>query len=190
MSYPYNTDKVEPHGYMPDYMRLVKELGPAATVCEVGVMHGGSLAMWQDLFPHGTVIGVDKNPDATWPEGTLRIVAEQDDPGLGDLVREHAPDGCDLIVDDASHIGHLTRATFASLWPLVKPGGIYVVEDWADPWVFPGWMRWPHVDPSLEGDELIDYVPELIGALKDGAAQVTYTYEGLVIIRRKPAQDS
>jgi hypothetical protein len=185
VNWPYSTDKVTPHGYMPDYMRLAGELGPGTTVCEVGVLDGGSLAMWQQVFG-GTVIGVDNNPAAKWPDGTVRIVAEQDDPGLGDLVREHAPDGCGLVVDDASHIGHLTRATFASLWPLVKPGGFYVVEDWADPWVFPDWLRWPQVDPSLAGDELVDYVPELITALKDGAAQVTYTYEGLVIIKRKP----
>jgi hypothetical protein len=180
----FTTDKITPHGYFPDYMRLAAALGPSAVVAEVGVLRGESLVMWQHLFPHGRQIGVDRDPAAHWPGGTIRIVAEQDAPDLQELVRAHAPGGCDLIVDDASHIGHLTAATFAALWPLVKPGGYYVVEDWADPWVFPDLPRWPDVDPSLKGDELTDWVPSLITALRDGASEVTYTRMGLVIIRK------
>lgn len=181
----FRTDKVHPHGYLTAYLALAAALPRDAVVCEVGVEHGASLEMWECLFPDGLVIGVDRNPGATWPEGTRRIVAGQDDPGLAGMVRGHAPDGCHLIVDDASHTGHLTAATFALLWPLVRPGCWYVIEDWADPWVSPHLPRWPDIDPSLAGDELVDFVPSLITALKDGAATVTYTREGLVIIRRE-----
>lgn len=182
----FNTDKVHPHGYLRDYLKLAAALPEDAVVCEVGVLDGGSLDMWQTLFPSGVVIGADRNEAATWPEGTLRIVAEQDDPALGGMVAEHAPGGCHLIVDDASHIGNLTEATFAILWPLVKPGCYYVVEDWADPWVFPASLRWPDVRPELAGNELIDFVPSLITALKEDAATVTYTKMGLVIIQKQP----
>ena len=175
----FATDKVTPHGYLQDYLRIAAELGTHAVVCEVGVLYGDSLVMWQHCFPHGTVIGVDRDENARWPEGTVRIIAGQEDPGLGGKVREHAPGGCDLIVDDASHRGRQTAATFASLWPLVKPGGYYVVEDWADPWVFPQW-------PRPEADELLGYVPSLIEALRDGAESVTYTRLGLVIILKAP----
>ena len=176
----FSTDKVSPHGYLPDYQRIAAELGPAAVVCEIGVLRGDSLRMWQHYFPDSpAIIGVDIDPGATWPQGTVRIVAAQDDPDLGVLVREHAPGGCHLIVDDASHRGKPTAAAFAQLWPLVVSGGYYVVEDWADPWVFPDW-------PRAESDELLGYVPALIEALKDGAESVTYTKLGLVIIRRMP----
>ena len=173
----FTTDKITPHGYFPDYLKLAAALGPSATVCELGVLYGESLVMWQHLFPSGRVIGVDRDENAQWPDGTARIIAEQDDPALQDKVREHAPDGCDLIIDDASHRGRQTAAAFAQLWPLVRPGGYYVVEDWADLWVFPEW-------PRPEADELIDYIPKLIEALKDGADTVTYTRLGLVIIRK------
>lgn len=182
----FATDKEHPHGYLPDYLRLAAELGPAAVVCEIGVLGGASLAMWQELFPDGTVIGVDRDPAAAWPPGTARIVASQEDPELGGMVRQHAPDGCDLIVDDASHIGHLTLAAFAWLWPLVRPGGFYVVEDCADRRMFPDWPGWSDVDSRYTGDELADVIPVLIRALDNGASQVTYTREGLVIIRRMP----
>lgn len=181
----FATDKDEPHGYLPDYLDLVDRVGPEAVVCEVGVLHGHSLSMWQELIPQGTIIGIDNNPNAGWPAGTHKIVAEQDDPELPWKVTEFAPDGCDLIVDDASHIGHLTAATFAHLWPMVNPGGFYVVEDWADRWVSPHLPGWADMDPKYLGDELQDYVPELIKSLKDGATSVTYTYEGLVVIQRK-----
>lgn len=181
----FTTDKVSPHGYLPDYLRLAADLGTSAVVCEVGVKAGESLVLWQHLFAHSpAIIGIDNDENAAWPEGAVRIVAEQDAPDLGDLVRAHAPDGCDLIVDDASHLGPLTAATFASLWPLVRPGGYYVVEDWADPWVDPSLPRWSQIDPKWAGHELVDFVPSLIAALKDGAETVAYTRQGLVIIRR------
>lgn len=181
----FATDKDRQHGYMPDYRWIAGELGPAAVVCEVGVDQGLSLEMWQALFPQGVVIGADHAGECRWPPGTRKIISAQDDPDLAGKVRQAAPDGCNLIVDDASHLGHLSAATFEILWPLVLPDGFYVVEDWADPWVFPGLMRWPDVDPQYAGDELVDFVPSLVTALRKGAGTVTYTYEGLVIIRRK-----
>jgi hypothetical protein len=183
----FRTDKEHPHGYLPDYLRVAEILGPAATVCEIGVLGGASLSMWQELFPASpAIIGIDRDPAAVWPTGTIRIVAQQDDPALGDQVRQHAPDGCDLIVDDASHVGHLSMATFAWLWPLVRPGGFYIVEDCADRRMFPDWPGWYDVDRRYYGDELSDVIPGLLKALDNGAARVTYTREGLVIIRRLP----
>lgn len=182
----FTTDKVHPHGYLHDYLRLAADLGPAAVVCEAGVKGGDSLILWQHLFPHSpAIIGIDNDPASSWPEGTRRIVAGQDAADLGDLVRQHAPDGCDLIVDDASHLGSLSEVTFAQLWPLVTRGGYYVVEDWADPWIDPSLPRWPQINPAHAGHELVDWVPSLITALKDGADTVTYTRQGLAIIRKR-----
>jgi hypothetical protein len=41
----------------------------------------------------------------------------------------------DLIVDDASHSYSLSIASFNGLFPYVRPGGVYVIEDW-------GWAHW------------------------------------------------
>jgi len=124
------TDKVEPHGYYPSYLKLAAQIGPEGAVCEVGVAGGGSLEMWQNLFPFGLVAGVDNNQAMTWPEGTHRVISGQDDPGLPHFLTAVSPEGFDLIVDDCSHDGGLTQATWELLWPLVVPGGYYVVEDW------------------------------------------------------------
>jgi hypothetical protein len=122
----FATDKIEPLGYFSAYVAIAGELGPAAKVCELGVYRGESLRMWQALFPLGQVIGVDISEGAVWPPGTVRIVAAQDDPGLPGLLGGQL----NLVVDDASHDGGLTRRSFDLLWPLVAPGGYYVIEDW------------------------------------------------------------
>jgi glycosyltransferase involved in cell wall biosynthesis len=53
---------------------------------------------------------------------------------------ECARDGFDIIIDDASHIGELTRKSFWHLFENhLKPGGLFVIEDWGtgywDSWV-------------------------------------------------------
>jgi hypothetical protein len=89
-------------------------------------MEGHGLALFQALFPIGEVTGVDRDTRWHWPEGVRQVVAEQTDPRLPELLGGPF----DLIADDASHIGSQTGHTFAMLWPLVAPGGYYVIEDW------------------------------------------------------------
>jgi hypothetical protein len=43
-------------------------------------------------------------------------------------VRSEAPQ-IDLIIDDASHIGRDQLAMFREMWPHVRPGGVYWIED-------------------------------------------------------------
>lgn len=120
----FNTDKIYLHGYFPTYMRIAAALGPQAKVLEIGVADGESLRMWQSLFPLGEITGVDINPDAIFPAGTRKIIASQTSPRLAEL----GP--FDLIVEDASHDGRLSRETFDLMWSRVAPGGFYVIEDW------------------------------------------------------------
>lgn len=138
----FATDKVA-HGYLAVYSQIAKHLGPTARVCEIGVAAGGSLDMWRVLFPQATIAGVDINQGAFWPEGTIRIVAAQDDPRLPRELDAHE-EAWDLIVDDASHDGALTVKTLDLLWPLVSPGGFYVIEDW-----FTGWPAYTEYDDSM-----------------------------------------
>jgi hypothetical protein len=43
----------------------------------------------------------------------------------------------DLVVDDASHLVGPTRASFNTLFPRLRPGGFYIIEDWS--WAHVGW---------------------------------------------------
>jgi hypothetical protein len=171
----FKTDKVS-LGYLPTYLGIASQVGIAGRVCEVGVWKGGSLEMWQALFPAGVIVGVDHNRVATWPDGTFSVVASQDDEQLPDKLRDIC-DCFDLIVEDASHSGHLSRKTLNLLWPLVRPGGWYVLEDWQV-----GFDTWPGFDRSM-----LDLAESLLSKLTrpDGdVASITYRY-GMAILRKR-----
>lgn len=120
----FGTDKIS-NGYLRTYCQLVGELGTDADVCEIGVESGGGLRMFQTLFYRGRIVGVDFDSTAIWPDGCERVVADQADPNIPVNLGTF-----DLIVDDASHVGAKTQATFDNYWPIVRPGGCYVIEDW------------------------------------------------------------
>lgn len=122
----WQTDKVEPHQYFRTYLRLAVSIGPAGRVCELGVQGGGSLRMWMGLFPQGEIVGVDSHAGSVWPEGAVRVVARHDDTQLPGILGGKF----NLIVDDGGHDGPTVTRSFGLLWPLVYPGGYYVVEDW------------------------------------------------------------
>jgi hypothetical protein len=167
----FNTDKIWMHDYFPVYMKIALELGPSARACEIGVQNGESLRMWQSLFPTGQVTGVDCDAGAVFPAGARRVIKYQHDPELASL------GSFDLIVDDASHNGKLTRRTFDILWENVTPGGYYVIEDW-----FIGLEKYTDdaYDPSM-----LETARSFIEILtkNSGCESVTYRY-GLIILRK------
>lgn len=173
----YDTDK-ELTGYVPEYRKIAAELGPAARVCEIGVYEGGSLRMWQDLFPEGLVAGVNINPGAVWPDGAICIIASQDHPGLPALLGDHSMTW-DLIVDDASHVGSLTARTFELLWPLVSPGGFYVIEDW--------FIGLPHFRTAQQAPCVhVPYDPGMLQVVQDLLTRLDEPYPGWEETARLP----
>ena len=180
------TDKVV-QGYLPVYLRIAAELGPRARVCELGVDKGYSLRLWQALFPLGEVTGVDNRADpSVWPDGARCIIMAAEDPALPDRLGQQY----DLIVDDASHYGVAVTAAFRNLWPLVRPGGYYVVEDWW--WGLPEWQQRqypPYTTVPRDGSilEAVKAFPEqLLNSMDSEAESITYRY-GLAVIRKRDA---
>jgi cephalosporin hydroxylase len=121
------TDKIS-LGFITAYEAIAKDLGPEANVCELGVAKGDSLELWKYLFPKGTIAGVDNSFSAIWPQGTIRILSNQADPNLPSVLSDYKEEW-DLIVDDASHEAPFTATSLELLWPLVSPGGYYVIEN-------------------------------------------------------------
>ena len=140
----YDTDKASNSTYLADFDVAFRGLRdrPVALL-ELGIFHGGSLQLWRDYFPAGPVVGLDLNRvDVADSSGRIRTYAgSQDDAALLDRIRsECAPDGFDIIIDDCSHLASLTSASFWHLYPRhLKPGGIYVIEDWGTGY----WDSWP-----------------------------------------------
>ena len=131
----YDTDKAEHSHYLRNYEEYFQPLlEREVKLLELGVYKGGSLLLWRDFFTRGIVVGLDLNSvDVPDESGRIRLYqGQQQDTGLLDrIARENAPEGFDIIIDDCSHIGELTRISFWHLFDNhLKPGGIYVIEDW------------------------------------------------------------
>jgi len=58
--------------------------------------------------------------------------SQSDRGALRQLISTECPEGLDLVIDDASHMYHPTRISFETVFPFLRPGGWYVIEDW--PW--------------------------------------------------------
>ena len=126
----FATDKIEPLGYFQTYLKIAADLGPRVSVLEIGIWQGESLRMWQALFPLAKVTGVDyQTEDRVWPPGTVQVISPQDSPALPGLLEQAGVLPLGLVVDDASHQPAQTARTFELLWPLVAPGGYYIIED-------------------------------------------------------------
>jgi SAM-dependent methyltransferase len=132
----YDTDKAQHPHYLRQYEEYFQSLhDKEVKLLELGVYKGGSLLLWRDYFTRGVVVGLDLNSvDVPDDSGRIRIYqGQQQDTALLDRVAtENAPDGFDIIIDDCSHVGELTRISFWHLFDNhLKPGGIYVIEDWS-----------------------------------------------------------
>lgn len=152
----YDTDKLGFTGYLDTYQELLAPIRHRPVdLLELGVFNGGSLELWRDYLPEGTITGLDLDPPAIDdPSGRIRTyTGSQDDVALLDrIVRERAPEGFDLVIDDAAHVGRLSLVSFQALFAHVKPGGAYVVEDWGTGY-WPDWgdgarLRTTFPDPA------------------------------------------
>lgn len=98
---------------------------------EIGVFRGGSLEMWNSYFgPASTIFGIDiddRCKSYETPNTQVRIGSQDDPVFLRSVIAElGAPD---IILDDGSHIAKHQEVSFDVLFPLLKEGGLYVIED-------------------------------------------------------------
>jgi len=102
-------------------------------VLELGIFSGASLLIWRDYLPNATIVGVDIAEPPARVVGVDRIHVlrgSQDDPAVLDQAAVAAGGSFDIIIDDASHIGYLTKRSLLYLFPRwLAPGGCYVIED-------------------------------------------------------------
>jgi hypothetical protein len=133
----FRTDKWGTHRYTPHYQRHFQRFRrQPVRVFEIGVGGftksrdaGASLRMWKHFFPNGQIVGLDIDDKSFVQEDRIKIYqGDQSDPEI--LKRIH--DECgpfDIIIDDGSHRVRHVLASFEVLFPLLKDGGIYAIED-------------------------------------------------------------
>lgn len=134
----HGTDKWNGHWYAQHYDHHLSYLREKPiTLLEIGVggyddssAGGASLRMWRDYFHHATIHGLDYYDKSPHAEERIRIhQGSQVDPVAIARIINECPDGFDVVVDDGSHRSEHIIGTLNMLWPSVKNGGWYIIED-------------------------------------------------------------
>jgi len=111
-------------------------------ILEIGVYEGESMRIFAEAYPDSLIVGVDISlmPNLPiYPNVVYRQLSQTDSSGLKEMVLECFPRGVDLVIDDASHIGSSSKIAFETLFPLLRSGGAYFIEDWGTGY----WESWP-----------------------------------------------
>jgi hypothetical protein len=133
----YKTDKWGKHFYTPHYKsHFLKFKNKPISLLEIGVggydrpLEGaGSLRMWKRFFSNGKIFAIDIFDKSQLQESRIQIFkGSQVDKGFLDEVLIHTGE-LDIIIDDGSHMNDHVLTTFNHLFPKLKLGGIYVIED-------------------------------------------------------------
>jgi predicted O-methyltransferase YrrM len=157
-----------------------RRLAPT-NVVELGVYQGGSAVFWNLTLRPARHLALDRSPLRIAPldtfvegdrhHGDLRLalgVDQSDVAAVTAMVDDMFGDeGLDLVIDDCSHFYGETRTSFEVLFPRVRPGGVYVIEDWA----------WSH-SSSPKTDDL--------GVLRDRPALTNLVVEVLMAAGTRP----
>ena len=105
--------------------------GRKINILEIGIMHGGSLQMWQNYFNGNAMIyALDINPECKKFESEnvkVYIGSQEDKKFLQQLAKELPP--LDLLIDDGGHSMKQQITTFQELYDKVKDDGVYLIED-------------------------------------------------------------
>lgn len=108
-----------------------KYVGSEIIFIEVGVLHGGSLFMWQEYFgPKARIIGIDLNPEALkWEKFGFQIfIGDQADSKFWTNFWE-AIGTADVLLDDGGHTNLQQRQTMLYSLASIRDGGMIVIED-------------------------------------------------------------
>jgi SAM-dependent methyltransferase len=136
------------------YLGLFEQVG-AARILELGIFQGGSAALMALLRRPELLIALDLTEERVAALDELiadrglqdRVhavygVDQSDTAALAAVLDAHAGGSdtpFDLIIDDASHLVGPTRASFNFLFPRLRTGGSYIIEDWS----------WAHIGYGL-----------------------------------------
>src|SRR6478736_6136193 len=136
------TDKnnaVGHHGYLDTYESYLKEYkNSKIALIELGVggyeyidRGGESIRMLYEYFPHAKLTGIDLyNKHGIANDRTEFWQGSQVDKHLLKTILSRNEDAeRRIVIDDASHASPLTIESFNIIFPLLKSGDLYIVED-------------------------------------------------------------
>jgi predicted O-methyltransferase YrrM len=194
----------KPRWLVERYAELIEELRPEY-MFELGTFQGGSTALLAELARPRRLVAIDLLPakkplveEYATSRGLHDVVrtyggVNQADRGrLAEIMDQEFDDhALDFVIDDCSHRYEETRASFNELFPRLRPGGMFVIEDWP-------WAHTPLGVEPLEGlfpdqvpltrliFELVLAVPSVPGLI----AEIAIDIGAIIVTRGEAAADS
>jgi len=125
--YPYSHEYVTK--IYPRYLHPLRDV--PCSILEIGIAYGGALKAMRDYLTKAKIVGYDIKMDNIDYSNMERITLVQGDQAdeimLTKIAKEHEP--FDIIIDDACHLYEPQLKSLTTLWPFVKSGGFYIIED-------------------------------------------------------------
>lgn len=166
----FESDKWGGHWYTPHYQRYFERMRDLPVkILEIGVggyelpeSGGASLRMWKHYFRRGLIYGLDIFEKAGIEEPRIQVLrGDQGDARyLHEMAHELGP--FEIVIDDGSHCNEDVVTSFNALFPHVRPGGLYVVEDVQTSY-WPGWGG--AADPTAATTTSIALIKSLVDGL-------------------------
>jgi predicted O-methyltransferase YrrM len=136
------------------------DVAPGLNLFEIGIYQGGSAALLALLLRPRRLAAIDLTA-----QRATALDDFSDAHGLADVVHPHygidqadrarvetivaeefGTELLDVVIDDGSHLLEPTKASFNVLFPRLRAGGLYVIEDWS----------WDHLAESIITSRLRD----------------------------------
>jgi hypothetical protein len=167
------TDKGFPgHGYTEMYERFLWQWkNEPIRIFEIGIAGGGSIAMWLEYFPRASIYGVDINDSSRFEQARVKTcIADQANRAQLKKCLDAFGGQFDLLVDDGGHSMEQQQVSLGFLFPYVRPGGFYSIEDLHTslPNVYP--------DFGVEPDESNSTVNMIFNYIKSAPGVITSKY--------------
>jgi hypothetical protein len=105
-------------------------------ILEIGVYQGSSIRMWEKYFPNSKIYGVDNGRicphhvmDSLKSDRVITDYVDQSNrESLQKFIDKHGGE-FDIIIDDGFHYQEHQQVSWGFLFPYLKEGGLYVIED-------------------------------------------------------------
>lgn len=175
----HSCDKWGTHYYTPHYQNHFRKFRRSENkILEIGVggntlatNGGASIRMWKDYFRNSSIYAIDIYDKSPQEENRIKIFkGSQDDAVfLKELINDIGD--VDIIIDDGSHINEHMIKSFQILFPLMKSGGIYVMEDLQTSY-------WDFFGGSSENLNKPDTAMNLLKAAVDGLNHKEFIFPG------------
>lgn len=127
-----------PKGYTPHYEKFFEPLREdPIKLLEIGVGGGESVQTWLEYFEDARVFGIDVvqnnnpwNSPGAYTHPRYRFMqGDQTDKTMWACFLVECGIDWDIVIDDGSHEPKGIVTAFECMWPSLKPGGFYCVED-------------------------------------------------------------